>query len=443
MPEAVAGEGMTETGTAGEERKHLDPMYRKVFELSIRHAFAFRDNHGQLSDDATIKARHALCPLDVTPDNIRNFAQGSFGLISMDLRIAIAAGMPTEVKETMISVCEKWGVPLAFAARNELVSFKKICLTLFHEATAVERQLRQLVAFFRDPREADAEYYARGDDRAELCNALSECKGALAAVADARDMAKRICCLPRFPPDDKKKDGDSSACGDVQHLPQFPCNLKSWKLLLRGEKFVAMAKVNKGDMQLQPHPQVNSGPALAQESADASSNCSSSTTNRNYSSYSHSNPRPRDTSSFNHILSELSLCIPLQYMPFVKSVLICRGAAKALLMVDVLDEVGGVLLMFEDKQREQKNGVGASSTSPILTRLSLLDHALSCMETVTAVVKDLELELTTKTEHANGIDSATTTTPATTPATTPTTTTSPFSLRLGRASLSTHHRIQV
>jgi hypothetical protein len=84
-----------------------------------------------------------------------------------------------------------------------------VCLTLHKELTAVARGLRQLVAFTRDPASRDAIPLGAAAGladaaataaaaaaattaavrRAALCDGLSACKGALAALLDARQVS--------------------------------------------------------------------------------------------------------------------------------------------------------------------------------------------------------------------------------------------------------------
>jgi hypothetical protein len=135
------------------------------------------------------------CVLDATPNHMLNYSQGSYSLVQRELR----AVLPPAAADAVDRLCAESGVADAFAARRELVNFKKICLNTYQLAKAYEKDLRQLTTFFfcdmvqtdhRDP--AHRRYV-------ELCRIMFEAKGALEAVHDARDITKAIASLPRHP----------------------------------------------------------------------------------------------------------------------------------------------------------------------------------------------------------------------------------------------------
>ena len=97
------------------------------------------------------------------------------------------------------------GVDDAFKVRRELVNYKKVCLNMGRAASQLDRDMRQLVTFFRgsddeynDDQSGD-QYFTHSTRHTELNDHLGQCKGALGVVSDLRQFIKTVCCVPRHP----------------------------------------------------------------------------------------------------------------------------------------------------------------------------------------------------------------------------------------------------
>ena len=136
------------------------------------------------------------CVLDVGLDNILGFSGfSSFETACLDLR----STLPPHVAAQVVALCEVHGVPDAFRVRRELVNFKKVCLLVAQDAADLELSLKRLCVYFfcdlvRTRREApEHRRYV------SLSQTLMQCKGALQAVFDARNLTKALCSVPRHP----------------------------------------------------------------------------------------------------------------------------------------------------------------------------------------------------------------------------------------------------
>ncbi|CAK0883574.1 unnamed protein product [Prorocentrum cordatum] len=170
--------------------------------------------------------------LEVTEDNILTYAQGEYSLISVDLRCAFSEPLAARVE-----ACFRDEVMSCFAVRRELINYKKVCLHLWQTGSAVEKDLRQLSSFFySDVLEGGLSTGRHGEECAteprrqrycEIANAMQECKGAMAAIWDARYFGKVICNLPRHP-----------GSGVPWKFEELPRSLEVWKSLEQARQFL-------------------------------------------------------------------------------------------------------------------------------------------------------------------------------------------------------------
>eukprot|EP00439_Symbiodinium_sp_Y106_P024433 s7257_g2.t7 len=203
-----------------------------------------------------------LCVLDLVEGNILSYSQGDWGLVEKDVHAAFS-----EKLAQRILACFKEEVQTCLAVRRELINFKKLCLHLWQTATGLEKDLRQLASFYysrvadadaqekaakaaistaklsteEDPQEAtdaSSSQQIPSQDPPPLSaqrrhryigisNALNDCRGAVAAVFDARHFSKAICALPRHP-----------ASGVPWKFEALPESLELWKLVEQARFFL-------------------------------------------------------------------------------------------------------------------------------------------------------------------------------------------------------------
>ena len=173
----------------------------------------------------------AQCPLSVTEDpscSLIHFAQGSLEVVHDDLRRVL----PPEKLTIAIDILRSVGIDDAFVVRRELVNYKKTLLNIYRCATQLDRDLRQLVTFFKgsddehvDIEDGNGSFYVHSDRHTALCDALGQCKGALGVVGDLRQFVKTVCCVSRHP-----------AKARPEYLARMPRSLKHLR------KFVRCAK---------------------------------------------------------------------------------------------------------------------------------------------------------------------------------------------------------
>ena len=146
----------------------------------------------------------AQCPLSADEDDptcsLIHFAQGSLEVVHDDLRRVLP---PAQLKEA-IDILRVVGIDDAFVVRRELVNYKKTCLNIQRCATQLDRDLRQLVTFFKGSDDErididDERIYVHSDRHTALCDALGQCKGALGVMSDLRQFVKTVCCVSRHP----------------------------------------------------------------------------------------------------------------------------------------------------------------------------------------------------------------------------------------------------
>lgn len=153
-------------------------------------------------------------------------------IVSVDLRCAFSEPLAAKVES-----CFQDEVLDCFAVRRELINYKKVCLHLWQTGSAVEKDLRQLSSFFySDVLEGGLSTARHGEECApeprrqrycEIANALHECKGAMAAIWDARYFGKVICNLPRHP-----------SSGVPWKFEDLPGSLEVWKSLEQARQFL-------------------------------------------------------------------------------------------------------------------------------------------------------------------------------------------------------------
>ncbi|CAE7633944.1 unnamed protein product, partial [Symbiodinium necroappetens] len=208
-----------------------------------------------------------LCVLDLAEGNILSYSQGDWGLVEKDVHAAFS-----EKLAQRILACFKEEVQTCLAVRRELINFKKLCLHLWQTATGLEKDLRQLASFYYS-RVADADAQEKAQAKAAIStpnlwteedptetrepssaqqipseeppplsaqwrhryigisNALNDCRGAVAAVFDARHFSKAICALPRHP-----------ASGVPWKFEALPESLELWKVVEQARFFLANYK---------------------------------------------------------------------------------------------------------------------------------------------------------------------------------------------------------
>lgn len=140
----------------------------------------------------------------------------SFDLIERDVKLVLS---PPEMVKAIIDILEE-DLTRSFRLREELINMKKVAYHVHHSGTLIEKSLAQLATYFRTDHEQDQDadqvvcaasattamsspsqssYFVHSDRFTTIVDARMRCKGACHASADTRAMAKQICCLPRHP----------------------------------------------------------------------------------------------------------------------------------------------------------------------------------------------------------------------------------------------------
>lgn len=161
------------------------------------------------------------CVLDLSEENILSFGQGDWSLVERDIKAAFSSDLAN-----LILDCFKDVVQTCLAVRRELINYKKLCLHMWQAGTALEKDLRQLASFFYCELVGKAPD-ARRRRYIDIANAFNECRGAVAAIFDARHFSKAICALPRHV--------KSGVPWKFEALPQ---SLELWKPLEQAEHFL-------------------------------------------------------------------------------------------------------------------------------------------------------------------------------------------------------------
>jgi hypothetical protein len=141
----------------------------------------------------------------------------SFDLIDRDVKLVLS---PSPIVSTILDTLRD-DLTCAFRLREELINMKKVAYHVHHSGTLIERSLAQLATYFRtdhadeaqdhpqkrlkqeqeqaNDTTANSSYFIHSDRFTTIVDARMRCKGACHASADARAMAKQVCCLPRHP----------------------------------------------------------------------------------------------------------------------------------------------------------------------------------------------------------------------------------------------------
>eukprot|EP00873_Tetraselmis_striata_P029932 jgi/Tetstr1/450196/TSEL_037235.t2 len=219
-----------------------------------------------------------VCIFEINDVNIADFCQGDILLVEQDL----LAVLPPEVAEDVMCLLKHAGLADAFHVRRELVNYKKVCLNVYQDSDRLEKDIRQMCSFFHgsDAQEM-GDYHVHSDRYTELCQTMNECKGAVAVISDTRRLTKSLCCVPRFPNK-----------GVPSMLLEAPNCMKAWRDVERAVYYI------NHDVK----------PASKSERRNA-----------------------RFENLCEHMLS---WGYPTHVLEYIKLVLIARGAAKALWMVD-------------------------------------------------------------------------------------------------------------
>lgn len=267
------------------------------------------------------------CPLDGTEQRLLQwFNCGRWALVQRDLR----AVLPPEVAEHVLTVCERHAVPDAFAIRRELVNYKKAMLHAHDAAHRLEKDLRQLVAFFRkvDWSEGDR-FFRHSEPHASLCDALAGCSGVLGALQDGRNCTKAVCTVGRWP--------GAPRSGKLERLP---ASLKVATQLRKAHKFLT----DSGRAVVSPHlallldqevPTPDSEPEREPEPEPNGRSGAEAAGENNVTTVDDDDDCPTAQRRFDALISELAETTRPEFthmLHFVTQVLIVRGAAKALRM---------------------------------------------------------------------------------------------------------------
>ena len=198
---------------------------------------------------ATTQNNSGPHPLDATGSlavPLSSYPTG-WSFVLLDLRTCL----DQESLMSVEAILGMHGVEEAFAARENLVNYKKLLLHMHEEGRRVTHELRRLVAFFREPLsgvahdvayDLDTAYglvqrargglspgvgFRRSGTHQELCDALGFASGAVDAFHDARRLGKETCCVPR--------DGTPPTAGVLRGLPG---STKTWTSVRRAHAFL-------------------------------------------------------------------------------------------------------------------------------------------------------------------------------------------------------------
>eukprot|EP00927_Polykrikos_kofoidii_P032416 TRINITY_DN27623_c0_g1_i1.p1 TRINITY_DN27623_c0_g1~~TRINITY_DN27623_c0_g1_i1.p1 ORF type:complete len:763 (+),score=151.13 TRINITY_DN27623_c0_g1_i1:197-2485(+) len=155
--------------------------------------------------------------LEVNSSNINDYCCGAFSLVERDLSVALSQALAVQVTGFLRELL----VPEAFRTREELINYKKVLLHDYQQGLTLERSLAQLTAFFHgsDKEQRAGGHWCPSARLAELSDARMQCKGRCEASFDARLLGKQLCNLPRHV--DKAR---SSV------LDALPRSLRSWTI---------------------------------------------------------------------------------------------------------------------------------------------------------------------------------------------------------------------
>jgi len=154
--------------------------------------------------------------LDASSENILSYCCGSWTLIQRD----VTAVLDEKLAQSALALLGSLGVCEAFRLREELVNYKKVLLHVHQQGLSVERSLCQLASFFHEERvKCDGGFSRPSTRRGEIADAVMQCKGRCEATYDARQIGKLLCNLPRHPEK-----------GRPRALEELPFSLRSWRI---------------------------------------------------------------------------------------------------------------------------------------------------------------------------------------------------------------------
>lgn len=162
------------------------------------------------------------CVLDLSEENVLSFGQGDWILVERDISVAFSTTLAEVLLNSFKDV-----VQTCLAVRRELINYKKLCLHMWQAGSAVEKDLRQLASFFYCELVTGKAPDARRRRYVEIANAFNECRGAVAAIFDARHFSKAICALPRH-----------VKSGIPWKFEELPQSLELWKPLEQAQHFL-------------------------------------------------------------------------------------------------------------------------------------------------------------------------------------------------------------
>ena len=162
------------------------------------------------------------CVLDLSEENVLSFGQGDWSLVERDISVAFSTTLAEVLLNSFKDV-----VQTCLAVRRELINYKKLCLHMWQAGSAVEKDLRQLASFFYCELVTGKAPDARRRRYVEIANAFNECRGAVAAIFDARHFSKAICALPRH-----------VKSGIPWKFEELPQSLELWKPLEQAQHFL-------------------------------------------------------------------------------------------------------------------------------------------------------------------------------------------------------------
>ena len=162
------------------------------------------------------------CVLDLSEENVLSFGQGDWSLVERDISVAFSTTLAEVLLNSFKDV-----VQTCLAVRRELINYKKLCLHMWQAGSAVEKDLRQLASFFYCELVTGKAPDARRRRYVEIANAFNECRGAVAAIFDARHFSKAICALPRH-----------VKSGIPWKFEELPKSLELWKPLEQAQHFL-------------------------------------------------------------------------------------------------------------------------------------------------------------------------------------------------------------
>ena len=160
------------------------------------------------------------CTLDLSAQNVYRFSgYSSFSCTMNEFKQTLPEWLCRRIEKC----CAYFGVHDAFAVRRELVSFKKLCLHLYHRVQKTDHTLRQYSSlFFCDivTTPVDSPEHQR---YSKLCGATMLCKGYLRVLLDMRHFCKLVTSIPRH--------RDIDAVGYAADLLSMPNSLGSYQLM--------------------------------------------------------------------------------------------------------------------------------------------------------------------------------------------------------------------